>query len=429
MDRQALWDKCVAFHGHACGGLTIGFQAARYAMELLELDFSADEDVVCIAENDACGVDAIQVLLGCSVGKGNLLFHLRGKQAFSFYNRKTGKAVRLVLRPTPAEYQTKEERFRYLQDAAPAALFDVKPAVLALPERARLFQSHPCDGCGEVTAEHLLRLENGKKLVPGLLPGLQPLRRVRSQRMTLNEFFAAHPKCALGFSGGVDSAYLLYAGVRAGADLRPYYIKTAFQPRFEREDALRLAGELGVEVTVLELDALADPRVAANPAERCYYCKQNLFRALKARAAADGYTVLLDGTNASDEAGDRPGMRALRELEVRSPLRECGLTKADIRRLSREAGLFTWDKPAYACLATRIPTGEALTEEVLARVEGAEDALFRLGYTDFRVRVFHGAARLQLPAGQLERAIRERAALRAALAPYFKPILLDLEER
>lgn len=102
--------------------------------------------------------------------------------------------------------------------------------------------------------------------------------------MTLNEFFAAHPKCALGFSGGVDSAYLLYAGVRAGADLRPYYIKTAFQPRFEREDALRLAGELGVEVTVLELDALADPRVAANPAERCYYCKQNLFRALKARA-------------------------------------------------------------------------------------------------------------------------------------------------
>lgn len=164
MEQQALWEKCVAFHGHACGGLTIGFQAARYAMELLELDFSADEDVVCIAENDACGVDAIQVLLGCSVGKGNLLFHLRGKQAFSFYNRKTGKAVRLVLRPTPAEYQTKEERFRYLQDAAPASLFDVKPAVLYLPERARLFQSHPCDGCGEVTAEHLLRLENGKKL-------------------------------------------------------------------------------------------------------------------------------------------------------------------------------------------------------------------------------------------------------------------------
>ena len=163
MDKQALWDKCVAFHGHGCGGLTIGFQAARYTMELLELDFSRDEDVVCISENDACGVDAIQVLLGCSAGKGNLLFHLRGKQAFSVYNRKTGKSVRLVLRPTP-EGLDKEERFRYLQDTAPSDLFDVKPAVLELPEKARMFQSYPCDGCGEVTAEHLLRLENGKKL-------------------------------------------------------------------------------------------------------------------------------------------------------------------------------------------------------------------------------------------------------------------------
>ena len=182
-------------------------------------------------------------------------------------------------------------------------------------------------------------------------------------------------------------------------------------------------------MTVIETDILAVPGAAANGPDRCYHCKRQLFSALWQRARRDGHTLLLDGTNASDEAGDRPGMRALRELEVRSPLRECGLTKADIRRLSREAGLFTWDKPAYACLATRIPTGEAITGEILARVEGAEDALFRLGYTDFRVRVFHGAARLQLPAGQLERAVRERAVLRAALAPYFKPILLDLEER
>ena len=161
---QELWKKAVAFHGHACPGLAIGVKASEAAVLKLGIGQSEDEEIVCVTENDACGVDAIQVLLGCSVGKGNLLFHLRGKQAFSFYNRKTGKAVRLVLRPTPAEYQTKEERFRYLQDAAPASLFDVKPAVLSLPEKARLFQSLPCDGCGEVTAEHLLRLENGKKL-------------------------------------------------------------------------------------------------------------------------------------------------------------------------------------------------------------------------------------------------------------------------
>ena len=247
--------------------------------------------------------------------------------------------------------------------------------------------------------------------------------------MTLKQFFQENPRCALGFSGGVDSAYLLYAGVKAGADIKPYFIKTAFQPAFELADAQKLAEGLGVEVTVLELDALADPRVAANPADRCYYCKQNLFRTLKDRAIADGYPVLLDGTNASDEAGDRPGMRALAELSVRSPLRECGLTKAEIRARSKEAGLFTWDKPAYACLATRVPAGEAITAETLARVEGAEDALFRLGYTDFRVRVFHSAARLQLPRGQMERAVREAEELRQALKPYFTPILLDLEGR
>ena len=247
--------------------------------------------------------------------------------------------------------------------------------------------------------------------------------------MTLEQFFQENPRCALGFSGGVDSAYLLYAGVKAGADIRPYFIKTVFQPAFELADAKKLAAGLGVEVTVLELDALADPRVAANPADRCYFCKQNLFRTLKERAIADGYPVLLDGTNASDEAGDRPGMRALTELSVRSPLRECGLTKAEIRARSREAGLFTWDKPAYACLATRVPAGEAITAETLARVEGAEDALFRLGYTDFRVRVFHSAARLQLPRGQMERAVREAESIQAALKPYFTPILLDLEGR
>ena len=247
--------------------------------------------------------------------------------------------------------------------------------------------------------------------------------------MTLEQFFQENPRCALGFSGGVDSAYLLYAGVKAGADIKPYFIKTAFQPAFELADAQKLAEGLGVEVTVLELDALADPRVAANPADRCYYCKQNLFRTLKDRAIADGYPVLLDGTNASDEAGDRPGMRALAELSVRSPLRECGLTKAEIRARSREAGLFTWDKPAYACLATRVPAGEAITADLLARVEGAEDALFRLGYTDFRVRVFHSAARLQLPRGQMERAVREAETIQAALKPYFTPILLDLEGR
>ena len=247
--------------------------------------------------------------------------------------------------------------------------------------------------------------------------------------MRLNEFFAQCPKAALGFSGGVDSSYLLYAAVRAGADVTPYFIKTAFQPAFELADARRLCAGLGVALTVMEQDVLANPAVAANPADRCYHCKTALFGALRRRAAADGYTLLLDGTNASDDVNDRPGMRALRELRVRSPLRECGLTKPEIRRLSREAGLFTWDKPAYACLATRVPTGQVLTAAILQQIEGAEDALFRLGYTDFRVRVLAGAARIQLPQKQWTRAMAQREEILNAVRPFFETVLLDLEVR
>lgn len=247
--------------------------------------------------------------------------------------------------------------------------------------------------------------------------------------MTLQEFFTEYPKAALGFSGGVDSSYLLWAAVNAGADIAPYYIQTAFQPAFELEDAKRLCEQIGVKLNVIQLDALADPRVAANPANRCYYCKVGLFGALRARAKADGYDLLLDGTNASDDAGDRPGMKALREMEVRSPLRECGLTKAMIRQESRKAGLFTWDKPAYACLATRVPTGRTITPELLRRAEGAETALFALGFTDFRVRLYDDAARLQLPEGQLAKAVEQRQAIRQALAPWFDIVLLDTQTR
>lgn len=247
--------------------------------------------------------------------------------------------------------------------------------------------------------------------------------------MTLLAFFKENPKAALGFSGGVDSSYLLYAGVQAGADIHPYYIKTAFQPQFELDDAERLCAQLGVPLTVLELDVLKNEAVTANPPDRCYHCKTALFGALSVQALADGYTLLLDGTNASDDAGDRPGMRALKELHVCSPLRECGLTKAEIRRLSREAGLFTWDKPAYACLATRIPSGDAITAEKLLATERAEAFLFSLGLTDFRVRDYRGAARLQFPEAQLNAVLAHRAEILQELKKDYPAVLLDLEVR
>ena len=247
--------------------------------------------------------------------------------------------------------------------------------------------------------------------------------------MELRDFFQECPKVALGFSGGVDSAYLLYAALDHGAQVRPYFIKTAFQPQFELEDARRLCAQLGVELTVVELDVLQVPGVVENPPDRCYHCKRARFGRLRQQAQADGYTVLIDGTNASDDAGDRPGMRALGELSVRSPLRECGLTKEEVRRLSREAGLFIWDKPAYACLATRIPTGTPIQARDLERVERAEAALAALGFRDFRVRLFHGAARIQVTAAQLPLALERREDLTAALRSDFSDILLDLAPR
>ena len=247
--------------------------------------------------------------------------------------------------------------------------------------------------------------------------------------MTLEQFFTKNPEVAVAFSGGADSAYLLYAATRYAARVKAYYVSTAFQPEFELEDAWRLADEVGADMQVLHVDVLMSGAVTANPSDRCYHCKNTLFRQILRAAENDGFPLLLDGTNASDDAGDRPGMRALRELSVRSPLRECGLTKDEIRRLSREAGLFTWDKPAYACLATRIPTGQPITARDLAVTEAAETYLFSLGFTDFRVRLAGRSAKIQLPAAQMPRLLEHRQEILDRLGQDYDAVWLDLEAR
>lgn len=160
---KTLWDKAAAFHGHRCGGLAIGFQASLYVMKLLNTDFSVDEGLVCIAENDNCSVDAIQALLGCSVGKGNLLFHIRGKQAFSFYHRDTGKSFRLVLKAEHAAVPREKSMAHFLEHT-PEELFEVREATLALPQKARLFESYCCAKCHEQTGAAWIRIVNGEKL-------------------------------------------------------------------------------------------------------------------------------------------------------------------------------------------------------------------------------------------------------------------------
>lgn len=247
--------------------------------------------------------------------------------------------------------------------------------------------------------------------------------------MNLHDFFVANPKVALAFSGGVDSAYLLSVAIKCGAQVVAYYVKSAFQPQFELDDAKRLTTELGADLQVLDVDILAAPTVTANPSDRCYHCKKIIFSTIARAAMMDGYTLLIDGTNASDDAADRPGMLALREFSVRSPLRECGLTKDEIRRLSKEAGLFTWNKPAYACLATRIPAEEQITAEKLHKTEAAEDFLFSLGLADFRVRMMDDCAKLQVTEQQLPLVLRKRQDIIKELKNYYSAVLLDLEVR
>lgn len=226
---------------------------------------------------------------------------------------------------------------------------------------------------------------------------------------------------------------MLYAGLRYGAKIKAYYVNTSFQPEFELNDAKKLAKHLGTEMTIIEKDILENKKVVSNPHDRCYYCKTAIFNTLRDQAIADGFTVILDGTNASDDAFDRPGMKALRELSVRSPLQECGITKNEVRRLSKEAGLFTWDKPAYACLATRIPSGFKITEELLQRIENSEDVLFSFGFSDFRVRVVEAAgdcfAKIQLPKEQLNNLMDKRHDVVKEIKQFFPSVLLDLEGR
>ena len=247
--------------------------------------------------------------------------------------------------------------------------------------------------------------------------------------MNLETFFSEYPEIAIAFSGGVDSAYLLAEAIRHAKRVRAYYVKSQFQPEFELEDAKRLAGELGADLKILPVDILTFPEVLANPADRCYYCKYAIFETIVQAALEDGFSVLADGTNASDDAGDRPGMKALKELSVLSPLRECGLTKDEIRKRSKEQGLFTWNKPAYACLATRIPAGEEITADKLTAIEQAEAFLFSLGFTDFRVRSSLGNAKIQIPEAQMENVLAHRQKILTELKKYYKTITLDLEAR
>ncbi|MDR2517444.1 MAG: ATP-dependent sacrificial sulfur transferase LarE [Spirochaetaceae bacterium] len=212
----------------------------------------------------------------------------------------------------------------------------------------------------------------------------------------LTGLLAALPGAAVAFSGGVDSSFLCHAAREALGDRAiAVTVISPMLPKSEREAASGVAARVGIRHVLIEEDEI-DEEVAANPKERCYFCKKLEFGAIAEAARAHGVSTVLDGSNMDDLGDYRPGLKALAELNIMSPLREAGLTKDEIRALSKRFGLPTWDKPAFACLASRIPYGERISREKLSRVERAEDALRAAGFRQFRVRSHGDIARVEV---------------------------------
>ncbi len=234
---------------------------------------------------------------------------------------------------------------------------------------------------------------------------------------------------AVAFSGGVDSAFLVYAAHEALKDkLLAITAVTQSYPCHEAADAAKILSQYGVRHVQITLDQLAVPGFCENGAERCYYCKYALFSKIKEAAQKQGISLVADGANTDDENDYRPGMRATAELGILSPLRRAGFSKQDIREVSKELGIFTWNKPSYACLASRIPYGEEITAEKLAMVERAEQELLDMGFKEMRVRCHGKLARIEVAESDFEKAVVHRKEIAAAVKNAgFLYAALDLE--
>ncbi len=233
--------------------------------------------------------------------------------------------------------------------------------------------------------------------------------------------------CGVAFSGGVDSTLLLRAAVDAWGSARAYMVSARLHALSEQAEAREVSARLGAELTVLPLEIDGVPGLSDNPPERCYLCKRACFSAMIAAAQKDGLAGVIDGSNMDDLGEYRPGLQALKELGVRSPLVEAGLHKADVRAASRALSLPTADKPALACLATRIPHGTPLTAERLRAVEAAETAVWALGFAGARVRHHGEVGRLEVPTDRIAEAAAMAEALQRAIASAgFRYAALDL---
>jgi uncharacterized protein len=246
----------------------------------------------------------------------------------------------------------------------------------------------------------------------------------------LKEILAAYGSVCVGYSGGVDSAYLAKTArdVLGAERMIAVLGVSASLSSEQRASALTCAHEFDIPLVELATDEMNDVNYVSNPSNRCYFCKSELWGKLTAYAAQNGFAVVADGTNADDVSDHRPGMMAAHEAAIRSPLLEAGLSKAEIRELSRAAGLPTWDMPSAPCLSSRLAYGVAVTPERLQQVETAEARIRALGFREFRVRHHGDAARLEFAPAELARAVEQGRRIYEAMADLgFARILLDVE--
>ena len=253
--------------------------------------------------------------------------------------------------------------------------------------------------------------------------------QIEQKYQSLLENLRAMGSLAVAYSAGVDSTFLLAAAHAAlGENVLALTAVTAAIPRREVSEARAFTAALGVRHALVEVDALAVPAFQSNAPDRCYHCKKHIFSALWDRARAAGILCLAEGSNLDDEQDYRPGHRAIEELGVMSPLRDAGLTKAEIRALSERLGLSTAAKPSFACLASRVPYGEAITAEKLRRIDEAEEVLRGLGFGQYRVRSHGDLARIEVPEAELERLFACREEVRRALTGLgFVYVTMDLQ--
>ncbi len=234
----------------------------------------------------------------------------------------------------------------------------------------------------------------------------------------------------VAFSGGVDSSFLLKAAVDFLGPDRVLAVTASSEayPDHERKDARKLAEKLGVRWITIQSSETANPNFRENPTDRCYFCKKELFRDLKELADQEGINKVADGTIQDDTEGHRPGTQAAEELGIASPLQEAGLSKDEIREFSKQVGLETWDKPTFACLASRFPYGEEITEEKLRRVGSAEEFLLELGIEQFRVRHHEDIARIEVRRSDFGRMLNFREEIVSRLKELgYDYVTLDLE--